>query len=492
MTSIMRLFTAQLVNETNTFAPIPTGRGAYEELGLHHGTGSQADPDGMFGVLAEWRRLAAADGHELIEGLGAIAQPGGRTVRAVYEAFRTEILQNVAAALPVDAVLLNLHGAMAADGYDDCEGDLLGGVRRIVGDEVPIGVELDLHCHITEAMVRATDIIVAYKEYPHTDMLERAREVYRLTLATARGEIRPRLSLSDCRMVGLWYTTTPLMRQFVDQMKRMERDDGVLSVSFGHGFPWADVVDVGAKTWVITDDRKQLGDQLAEKLSDWLWQNRDANRASRVDIDGALDMVEAARKFPLVLADGADNAGGGAPSDSTFILERAIARGIGDAAFGYFFDPGAVNICREAGAGARLNLRIGGKMSAASGRPLDLDVTVRSVIEGHSQHGLGLVWPLGAAACIYTDDGIDIVLTSVRSQALDPEAFTKLGVPLSDKRMIVVKSIHHFHAKFAPLASQVVYVAAPGALDSRFEALPYTKRPLNYWPRVPDPWAEST
>lgn len=488
----MRIFTAQLVNETNTFAPIPTGLGAYGELGIHHGTASRDDPDGMFRVLAQWRRLAAADGHEIIEGLAAIAQPGGRTVRTVYEDFRAEILQNISAALPLDAVLLNLHGAMAADGYDDCEGDLLGRVRGIVGDEVPIGVEIDLHCHLTKAMVVATPIIIAYKEYPHTDIIERAHEVYRLTLATAAGGIKPRLSVSDCRMVGLWYTTTPLMRQFVEQMQRMEADAGVLSASFGHGFPWADVPEAGAKTWVITDDRADLGEQLAAKLSGWLWQNREANRASRVDIDSALDMVEAAREFPLVLADGADNAGGGAPSDSTFILERTIARGIGDAAFGYFFDPGAVNICREAGAGARLDLRIGGKLSKASGRPLDLSVTVRAVAEAHSQHGLGLVWPLGAAACVQTDDGIDIVLTSVRSQALDPEAFTKLGVPLSDKRMIVVKSIHHFHAKFAPLASQVVYVAAPGALDSRFEALAYTKRPLNYWPRVPDPWAKGT
>ncbi len=488
----MRLFTAQLVNETNTFAPIPTGMAAYEEMGIHHGTAGPEDPDGMFAVLAEWRRLAAADGHELIEGLAALAQPGGRTVRAVYEAFRTEILDKISAALPLDAVLLNLHGAMAADGYDDCEGDLLARVRWIVGDRVPIGIEIDLHCHLTAAMVRATDLIVAYKEYPHTDILERAREVYRLTLATAKGEIKPRLAVSDCRMIGLWYTTTPLMRQFVDEMQRIEREAGVLSASFGHGFPWADVPEAGAKTWVITDNRPELGAKLAGALTDWLWQNREATRASLVDIDGALDIVQTAGKFPVVMADGADNAGGGAPSDSTFILERAIARGMGDAAFGFVYDPGAVNICREAGVGTRLELRIGGKLSKASGPPLDLTVTVRSIIEGHSQQGLGLVWPLGASARVETDARIDIVLTSVRTQVLDPEAFIRLGVPLSDKRMIVVKSIHHFHAKFAPLASRVVYVAAPGALDRRFEALPYTKRSLNYWPRVPDPWASNT
>lgn len=483
----MRVFTAQLSTETNTFTPIPTGLRAYEEMGIHRVSAGRNAPDSV-PVLAEWRRLSLADGHEVFEGLAAGAQPGGRTVRAVYEGFRGEILQQISAALPLDAVLLNLHGAMAADGYDDCEGDLLAHVRLLVGDRVPIGVELDLHCHLTDAMVGATDLIISYKEYPHSDIIDRAREIYRLTTATAMGEIKPVLSVSDCRVVSMWYTTTPLMRQFIETMREMERLPGVLSASFGHGFPWADIVEGGAKTWVITDHRPDLGAQLARKLTDWLWQNRETTRPPLVEIDAALDIVEAAHEFPVILADGADNPGGGAPSDSTYILERAIARGIGDAAVGLLFDPGAVSICCDAGVGTRLDLRIGGKLGRTSGQPLDLRVTVRSLTEAHSQRGLGAVWPLGTSVRIETDQLIDIVLTSVRSQAFDPEAFTRLGIRLSDKRMIVVKSTQHFYERFAPLASRVIYVAAPGALDSRFETLPYENRPLNYWPRVPDPW----
>lgn len=484
----MRIYTAQLLTETNTFTQIPTGLRDYEKIGIHRGTASRDEPDGVFAVLTEWQRLSAADGHEVIEGLAAQAQPGGQTLRAVYEGFRAEILREISAALPLDAILLNLHGAMVADGYDDCEGDLLAHVRQLVGGEVPIGVELDLHCHLTSAMVRATNLFIAYKEYPHTDILDRAREVYRLTLATAKGEVKPVLSLSDCRMIGMWHTTTPLMREFVGSMQRMELGEDVLSVSFGQGFPWADVAEGGAKTWVITNSRPALGVRLAAGLTDWLWQNREATRAPLLDIDSALDAVEAAEKFPLVLADVADNPGGGAPSDSTFILQRMIERNMHDAALGLIFDPGAVEICRDAGVGARLDLRVGGKIGRSSGQPLDLSVVVRSVIESHSQRGLNLVWPLGTAACIQTEDRIDIVLTSVRSQTFDPDAFTKLGISLPDKRMIVVKSIQHFYEKFSPLASRVVYVGAPGALDFRFEALPYKKQPLNYWPRVPDPW----
>jgi microcystin degradation protein MlrC len=110
---------------------------------------------------------------------------------------------------------------------------------------VAIGAELDLHCHLTETMRQAADVIVIYKEYPHTDMAERARDLYRLVTGTAEGRIRPVMATHDCRMIGLWRTSDPAVRRFVDRMTAHEGRDGILSVSFGHGFPWADVADVG-------------------------------------------------------------------------------------------------------------------------------------------------------------------------------------------------------------------------------------------------------
>ncbi len=484
----MRIFSAQLATETNTFTPIPTGLRSYQQMGIHHGDASLVAPEGAFSVLLEWRRLSRLDGHQYIEGLAAQAQPGGRTVRGVYEDFRDEILRDIEAALPLDAILLSLHGAMAAEGYDDCEGDLLERIRAMVGPQLPIGVELDLHCHLTWAMTRATDIIIAYKEYPHTDLLERAGEVYRLTLAAARREVKPVISVSDCRMVGLWRTTTPQMRSFIDQMTALEQQPRVLSASFGHGFPWGDVAEGGAKTWVVTDDRADLGERCARGLTDWLWDNREIARASTVDIEEALDIVAAAASTPLVLADGADNPGGGAPSDSTFILRKMLQRRIGNSAIGFMFDPAAVATCCEAGVGATLALRIGGKLGPTSGQPLDLSVTVRAIREHHSQKGLSLTWPMGTAVWVETAHQIDILLTSVRSQPFDPEAFTQLGISLSSKRAIVLKSTQHFHEKFAPLAQRVIYVDAPGALSHDFATLPYTMRSSNYWPRVADPW----
>ena len=238
----MKVFIAGILTETNTFAPTPTGMQAFEEGGILRGHSLDADANldadaPLATALACLRRLCQTEGHELAAGLIAAAEPSGTTLRAVYESLRDELLQTLRAALPVQAVILPLHGAMVAEGYFDCEGDLIESVRAIVGPSVPIGVELDLHCHFTERMRREANVIVAFKEYPHTDPVERLQELWRLTLDTALGRIAPVTAVYDCRMVSFWHTTREPMKSFVQRMKDLEGHDGVLSVSFGHGFP---------------------------------------------------------------------------------------------------------------------------------------------------------------------------------------------------------------------------------------------------------------
>lgn len=192
----MRVFVAALGTETNTFSPIPTGLGSFEEyLWFPAGTHPE-EPRFFTAPIVAARRRAASDKLTVIEGLAAFAAPAGPTTRHAWETLRDQILGELGAALPVDVVLLSLHGAMVADGYDDCEGDLLARVRSVVGPGVVVGAELDLHCHLTETMVRASDLLVFYKEYPHTDTYARAEELVDLALRTARGEIRPRMGCS--------------------------------------------------------------------------------------------------------------------------------------------------------------------------------------------------------------------------------------------------------------------------------------------------------
>jgi microcystin degradation protein MlrC len=478
----MKIFLASISTETNTFAMAPTGLGAFDIE-----RGESAPGPGVAGQLRQW---ADEGGHTLAWSLAAFAQPDGLTVRAVWEALRDEVLDALRLAMPVDAVILPLHGAMVAEGEDDCEGDLIQRVRAIVGPQVPIGVELDLHCHFTEKMRRHADIIIAYKEYPHTDVLDRLQELWRLTLAAAQGRIKPVTAVFDCRMVNFWHTTRQPMMGFVQRMKDLEGKDGVLSVSFGHGFPYGDVPESGAKVWVVTDNDLPKAEALAEQLGREIWDMREATRARQLSIAQALDHLQAAPAGkPLVLADMADNPGGGAMCDSSFILRALLERGIGNVALGPFWDLGALQICRDAGVGARLSLRVGGKCGPASGDPVDLKVTVRAVKAEHAQTVVDYPgFPCGPSVWVSTDDGIDLVLITKRQQGYATDLFTGLGVDLASKRAIVVKSTQHFHDQFAPIAQEVLYVDSPGLLRSDFEHIPYRRRSLNYWPRVQNPW----
>lgn len=483
----MKVLIAQFATETNTFAAFPTGRGAFEEYGIHFGDASRVVPEGSGDFMLYLRRMIEGDGHQVAESLCAFSQPAGRTVRAVYEELRDALLQDVRDAMPLDAVQLLLHGAMAADGYDDCEGDVIARIREIVGPTVPIGVELDLHCHFTELMRRSADVLIAFKEYPHIDGKERAQEVWALLKDQVAGRIKPTTAVFDCRMVGLWHTTREPMKSFVARMQSLEGKDGVLSVSLGHGFPWGDVPESGAKLWVITDDDLPQAQRLAEQLGREFWELRDLTGAPVVGIDEALDRALAIEGGPVVLGDGADNPGGGAPGDSTFLLRRILERGIGDVALAAFWDLGAIQICKDSGVGARIDLRIGGKCGPSSGDPVDLRVVVKAVVEQHSQSAMGARAPLGTSVWVQAENGIDIVLASVRSQVFGTDAFTGLGINLAAKKMVVVKSTQHFHDQFAPIAKAVVYVASPGALTSDITNIPYQVRDRQYWPRVADP-----
>lgn len=481
----MKFFIAHLATETNTFAAAPTGLGAFEEIGVFHGDASRRDPEGAGAFLRFLRGLIEADGGEAIESLCTLAQPAGRTVRHVYEALRDEILADLSAAMPVDAVQLLLHGAMAAEGYDDCEGDLAARIREIVGPDVAIGLELDLHCHFTELMHRSADVIIAFKEYPHIDTDERGRELYQILSDVAARRVRPVTAVFDCRMVGLWHTTREPMQGFVASMEAAERQPGVLSVSLGHGFPWGDVPEAGAKLWVVTDDDPLLACSLAERLGAEFWSLRHVIGPDVAGIDEVLDTAPG--DGPVVVADVADNPGGGAAGDSTFILRRLVERGVGNVALGALWDLGAVHVCKSAGVGARLDLRIGGKCGPASGTPVDLRVTVRAIVENHTQSALGTRERLGDCVWVEAANGLHIVLCSIRTQTYGADAFTGMGIGLADKAFIVVKSTQHFHTEFAPLARKVCYATTPGAMSFDFAAIPYRLRSLDYWPRVDYP-----
>lgn len=482
----MRVFSATLATETNTFAPMPTGLAGFRERGYWK-AGTHPDHMSFFaGPLWAARLRGKALGWTLIEGMVAGAQPSGTTTRAAYEALRDELLADLRAAGPVDIVLLGLHGAMVADGYDDCEGDLLQRVRAIVGPQVVVGAELDPHHHLSAAMVNHADLLVAFKEYPHTDILERALELVDLCVAKHEGRIAPVASVVDCDMIVTMHTSREPARGFVDRIMALEGKDGILSISVAHGFAWGDVPDMGTKLLVYSDANVDAGAArgaaLARRLADELIAMREALAVPYPGIDASLDEALAAGGGPVVLADGADNPGGGAAGDATFVLKRLLERGITDACLGPLWDPIAARIAFEAGVGARLNLRIGGKIGPLSGDPLDLAVTVQALRPDMFMTGLSNT-PTALGDCALVEsDGVQIVLISVRNQALGTDLFTKLGVDLGAKKIIVVKSSQHFYASFSKVAKKVIYVGAPGAVTVDLKTLPYRKIQRPKWP----------
>jgi len=483
----MRIFIAALGTETNTFSPLPTGRKTFEETLWVRRDASLSSDNYFVLPLREWRRLAEAAGDEVIESLSAFAQPAGRTVQAVWEELRDTLLGDLRAAGPLDLVLLNLHGAMASEQCDDCEGELVEMVRQVVGPEVTVGVEFDLHCHISERLMRSADLLVLYKEYPHTDVAERGAELFELARRTVRGEIRPAMALRDLRMLDVWRTSDAPVRELVDWMQAAEQRDKVLSVSFGHGFPWADVPDVGAKTVVVTDGDPALAEAVAKELGDRVWALRETYKANLLDVAETMAAISGGNGCTVV-ADISDNAGCGAASDSTFLLEPLLAAKAERALFGLLWDPAAVRICEEAGEGATLRLRLGGKVSAMSGRPVDVEARVLKLIhDAKVTYGDGKM-PMGDAVLLDAG-GVHIVINTIRTQTFNPDAFTQFGIDIRDYRTVVLKSAQHFHAGFAPVADRIIYAVAEGTSSPDFRTLPlpHAGRPL--WPQVADPWA---
>lgn len=486
----MKVFIAALAHETNSFSPIPTNRASFEAGILFDPLlRSATDAERAFVGYSDFVRLARERGYDTHLSIAAWAQPSAPTNRADYEDLRDRILKDLRAALPVDMVLFMLHGAQMAHGYDDCEGDLIERARATIGENVPIGVELDLHCNITRRMLAYATILIACKEYPHIDFPERARELFDIVEATARCAVHPVVAARRVPMLARFHTTAPPMRAFVDHVKSLEGRDGVLSITLGHGFPWSDAPDTSASVVVYADGAPQKANALADELAREFFLHRGNVYDKLCSPEQALNRAiggvrRAQRSGPVVIADVADNAGGGAAGDSTFLLQAVISRGDHvRVALGMIWDPIAVQAARAAGVGTTLPLRIGGKMGPASGTPIDVVVTVTALADDPVQRGLDPLVPERLGACAALRVGcIDIVINSARQQVFSPDCFTVLGIDPATRDIVIVKSSQHFHAQFAPLAEDIIYCDPPGLLNSNLAALPYTRLRRPIWP----------
>jgi microcystin degradation protein MlrC len=487
----MRIFVAGIATEVNTFSPIFIGTEAFEDSLLARPGQHPETPTLCTAPLTEARKRAAAGEFELIEGTTAWADPGGLVSQKTYETLRDEILDQLSAALPVDGVALCLHGAMVAQGYDDPEGDLIAKVRDVLSQSSSrrswISVGIDPHSHLTKKRVAGADVIVAFKEFPHTDFVERGREVVDLLVRSIKGETAPVMSVFDCRMIDVFPTSREPMRSFVDRMFAIERDDPkVLSVSLVHGFMAGDVPEMGTKMLVVTDGDAGYGAALAERLGREVYEMRGKVMPRMLTPEAA---IARARQLPgpVVIADTWDNPGGGVAGDATVLLQALMDAKVANAALATIWDPIAVKLCFVAGEGARVPLRFGAKSAPGCGNPIDATVLIKRLVRGAEQTFGASMVPMGDCALIEVG-GVEVILNSTRSQAFERTVFSALGVVPEEKAVLVVKSTNHFYADFSKFASEVIYCEAGSPYPNRPARTAYVKAPTNIWPRVEDPW----
>jgi microcystin degradation protein MlrC len=342
---------------------------------------------------------------------------------------------------------------------------------------------LILTANLTEAMLKAADVLIAFKEYPHSDSFERAEELWRIVVRVAEGCLRPVASVYDCRMLTMFFTTLAPSAHLVRLMCEAEQEPRVLSVSLAHGFPWGDVPDAGAKVLVYTDADPALGDAHAERIGRAVIAARGTTTSEFVSPAQAVARALAWNgPAPLVLADTADNVGGGAPGDSTLLLGPLLEAGVSNAAAAFIFHPVAVQIAASAGVGTRIPLRVGGKASARSGAPLDLDVEVRHVAHSAVHEAGAERLPLGDVAVVRATDEFDLVLTSIRCQCYHRRAFQQFGVDPRFKRVLLVKSMQHFVGGFGKMAGEIVRVDSEGAASLSLEKIAYALIDRGMWP----------
>ncbi len=488
----MRLFLAMLSHETNTFSNVPTDRTQFEARDLRYGGEIVETYRGtgtcLGGMIAAAQRLGAT----LVPSVAAAASPAGRVTRDIYEHVKQRMLADLETAGRLDGVLLDLHGAMVPEGLDDGEGDIIAAVREAVGPDVPIAVTLDFHGNLGRDMIGKADLLHGYKTYPHVDMAERGEEaVERLAQVIGR-RIKPTAAWRKPPILpplGNQGTARGPMRRLYDLADEMEKDPKVISVSLFAGFPYADIPDAGLGIYVVTDDDRALAERLAGRLARVAWEHRHEFIHTALPVKDAVAKALAADGRPIVLADMADNTGGGAAGDGTEILRELLRVGARSAVVACLWDAAAVQRCIEAGVGARVTLDVGGKVDDRHGAPVRVTGTVRTLSDGRFVHRgpmmHGLPGRLGPTAVLDVND-IKVILISYRWQTLDPEMIRFVGIDPLVEKILVIKSTIHYRAAFEPIAKEIIEVDAPGLSSSNLTRFVFRRIRRPIFPLDPD------
>ena len=496
----MRVVIAMMKHETNTFSPVPTplARFARGQALPFYGAEAYAAYQGTGSGMGAFIDLAEAAGAEIVTPIAANAWPSGVVEDAAYEHMAEKICAAVAEGC--DAVLLDLHGAMVTERFDDGEGELLQRLRGIAPG-LPIATSLDMHTNMYDAIVANSTVLAGYQTYPHIDTYETGMRAGTPLFAMLAGKVTPTMAWGNRPMLP------HVMRQGTDDFpnrnlqaraKEMEAA-GALAVSVFTGFPHADIHNAGLSAVVVTDNDMALAEQLRDELLDSAWQAREAfvyriepladslARAEAVAAGGAAGGAAVDGAGPVVLLDHYDNAASGGTMDTMTVLAGILESGLENVAAFAIHDPAAVQQMIAAGVGAAVTVNLGGKLDMPSidrtGAPLEVAGTVKLISDGQYRNygpaSKGVLMDMGPTVVLDTGK-VEIVVISRHQEPNDLGCLKSLGIDPMAKRYLMLKSRIHYRAGFKAIASATIECAGVGVCTSDYDQLTFAKvrRPI--------------
>jgi microcystin degradation protein MlrC len=482
---------AALLHEANTFSPRPTTLADFERGGLWRGPEALARAAGANVELAGFADVAERAGLDLVPLLSAHAQPSGRLSRETYAALRDELLARLEEALPADAVLLALHGAMAADGLDDPDGDLLAAVRARVGGAIPVVATLDLHANVTRRMAAAATALVGYHTSPHVDVADTGRRAAALLRAVLDGGVRPVSAWRKVPMLNTGETHRSDHGPYGELFRLvgdLERRPGLLSVSLFTVQPWLDVEELGWTALAVADGDPAPAERAAAELAAASWARREALLARVTPLEEAVERARRSPRGPVVFVDSADSTNSGASGDSTAVLGAVLDRPLGGPVLLHVVDAEAARAAVAAGVGAGVTLSVGGRLDPARARPLRLAATVQAVSPGRyvveSPMHRGRPVDVGPTAVLRAGE-VRLVVCAAAPPGHDPGIYRHVGLEPRDARVVQVKSPAGFRAWYEPIAADIVLLDTPGAASARLTAFRYERAPRPLFPLDP-------
>ena len=488
------VLTSMVMHETNTFSVRRTPIESFEANILTRGNGVAASFKGTRSGLGAAFDAAERLNWTLRHPIAASATPSGVVTRPAFETILYAILKE---APGCDGALLYLHGAMVLEDEEDGEGELLERLRAVIGDKPVISV-LDLHANVTQRMARYANSLISFRTYPHIDGYDRMQQGADLLDRAMRGEIKPRCVVAQRpQLEGLDHGRTagvpadsPMLRLLAEADK-VETSGAALVVSLQAGFSMSDIKDIGPSVAVTIDGDAAAGEKIAERFVEEIWETRhyDSLVPQLMAIDAAVAHArskQAAAGGPTVIADYADNPGGGGYMDSTALLKGMLDGGLTDAAFHAILDPAAVQAGLKAGPGAEITIQLGGHTDPGrGGGPLTVTGRVTAVTDGNfiarGPMGGGVKYQHGPSMTLRIG-GVDVIVVSLPTQSKELEQFTSMGIEPRAMKTLGVKSMQHFRASFTPIAREILVVDS-GALCSPkkySKDFKHVRRPL--WP----------